>query len=67
MVGLKDPGLRQTHRKWYEIVEVEMEVCEPGTHLGTVRSALVDMGNGNLLSNEMVFSVSSDLCACDWD
>lgn len=44
-----------------------MEVCEPGTHLNTVRSALVDIGNSNLLSNEMVFSVSSNLGACDGD
>ena len=44
-----------------------MEVCEPGTHLNTVRSALVDMGNGNLLSNETVFSVSSNPSTCDGD
>ena len=44
-----------------------MEVCEPGTRLNTVRSALVDMGNGNLLSNEMVFSVSSNPSTCDGD
>lgn len=44
-----------------------MEVCEPGAHLGTVRSALVDMGNGNLLPNEMVFSVSSNQGAWDGD
>lgn len=44
-----------------------MEVCEPETHLGTVRSAPVDMRNGNLLSNEMVFSVSSNPVACDGD
>jgi len=44
-----------------------MEVCEPGTHLGTVRSALVDMGNGNLLLNETVFSVSSNPGARDGD
>ena len=64
---LGDPGLRQTHRKWYGMVEVEMEVCEPGTHLNIVRSALVDMGNGNLLPNEMVFSVSSNPGACNGD
>lgn len=44
-----------------------MEVCEPGTHLNIVRSALVDMGNGNLLPNEMVFSVSSNPGACNGD
>jgi hypothetical protein len=44
-----------------------MEVCEPGTHLGTVRSALVDMGNGNLLPTKMVLSVSSNPGACDGD
>ena len=44
-----------------------MEVCEPGTHLNTVRSALADMGNGNLLPNEMVFSVSSNPGVCDGD
>jgi len=66
-VGLEDPGLRQTHRKWYGMVGVEMEVYEPGTHLGAVRSVLVDMGNGNLLSNEMVFSVSPNPGACDGD
>ena len=44
-----------------------MEVYEPGTHLGTVRSALVDMGNGNLLPNGMVFSASSNPGACDGD
>lgn len=66
-MGLEDPGLRQTHRKWYGMVEVEMEVCEPGTHLNTMRSALVDMGNGNLLSIEIVFSVPSKPSACDGD
>lgn len=44
-----------------------MEVCEPGTHLKIVRSALVDIGNGNLLSNEIVFSVSSNSGARDGD
>jgi hypothetical protein len=66
-MGLKDSELRQTHRKWCDMVEVEMEVCEPGTHLNTVRGALVDMGNGNLLSVEMVFSVPSNPSACDGD
>ena len=44
-----------------------MEVCEPGAHLNIVRSVLVDRGNGNLLSNEVVFSVSSNSGACDRD
>ena len=66
-MGLEDSRLRQTHRKWYGMVEVEMEVCEPGIHLNTVRSALVDMGNGKSLPNEMVFSVSSNQGACDGD
>ena len=64
-MGLEDSGLQQTHRKWYGMLKVEMEVCEPGTHLGTVRRALVDVGNGNLLPNEIVFSVSSNPGACN--